>query len=223
VAYATTGPDVVDFSDIATAPFPGVVYDGILVSGGVSFAERFVGQVLSINGDLDVLSGTPTGPLTLQTGAAGQNLDGGADAGFVGLYPCGFKGCTAADGYGEGSFAMRFPSLITGFGFQANFGDLPSSVFVDVFRSDGSLIDSLTVAMINGGFTFNSFGFAREGGVRDIAGVSIYTNDPGGLSYDNIRFDGVRGGQAVPEPATFLLLGSGLLVAGLRRRLKTRR
>ena len=51
-------------------------YDGILVSGGLQFAERFAGQTLSTTDSFDVLSESATSPLTLQTGDAGENGSG---------------------------------------------------------------------------------------------------------------------------------------------------
>lgn len=217
--YNTITRNIVDFSDISTANFPGVIYDEILVSGGVSFAERFQGQTLSFNGDLDVLSGTPSGPLMLLPGAAGQNLSGGSEFGFVGLYPCGFRECANGDGYGEGAFAILFPDPVSSFGFQATFSDVGSAIVVDFFRIDGVLLDSVTVNISNGGFEIDGFGFTREGGVKDIAGVSIYTTDPGGLGYSNIRSDLAP----IPLPAGIWLLGPA--IAGLsftrRRRLST--
>jgi hypothetical protein len=222
VSYASVGPNVVDFSDVASAGFPGVNYNGILVSGGVSFAERFVGQTLSFSGDLDVLSGTPTGPLALQTGAAGQNLSVGTDGGVVGLYPYGNLGFPAANGYGEGSWAALFPGLVSEVAFEAYFGSGPtSSVTVQFFNSSGGLIDSKTVPLTIDSFLAGSFGFSREGGVKDIAGFSVHTSDPGGLAYDNVRFDDPSTSgpsQPVPEPASLALLAAVAGIAALRRR-----
>ena len=50
-----TGAGLVTFEDV-TAEFA-TIYDGILHSGGVNFAERFVGQTLSVK---PALSGTST-------------------------------------------------------------------------------------------------------------------------------------------------------------------
>lgn len=205
--YGAIGPNLVDFEDVVGGAFPGVNYDGILVTGGVSIAERFVGQTLSFSGDLDVLSGVPSGPLTLMTGAAGQNVAVGTDTGTNGLYPYGPDGFPSPSGYGEGAFAVLFPGLVSEFGFESFFGG-GSMTFLDFFASDGSLIGSATAAGIG------SFGFTREGGVHDIAGVSVYTNDPGGLGYDNFRYDDVV--NEVPEPTTLVLLGLGLLGIRLR-------
>jgi len=215
-AYLSTGPNVVDFSDVAGAAFPGVNYDGVLVSGGARFAERFVGQTLGVLGANDTLSSSASGPLTLQTGLAGQNLAVGTDLGTNGLYPYGPVGFPGPDGYGEGSFAILFPGPVSTFGFESFFGDAASATTLDFFRADGSLI--ATVAVVGVG----SFGFARDLGIQDIAGVSVWTADPGGLSYDNFRYGPVVADTAVPEPGTLLLLGAGLGVVAARRRLAKR-
>lgn len=212
IAYLSSGANVVDFEDVAGAAFPGVNVDGILATGGVTIAERFVGQTLGVNGDLDVLSGLPSGPLTLQVGAPGANVAIGTDTGTNGLYPYGPLGFPAANGYGEGSFAVLFPGLVSSFGIELFFGADTSSTFLDFFAADGSLIDAVTIMGIG------TFGFARDGGAQDIAGVSIYTADAGGLGYDNLRYgDAIT--TAVPEPATLLLALLGFAgMLGVRRR-----
>ena len=81
VSYASVGPNTSNFEDVTGSPFPGTVYNGVLTSGGVRYAERFAGQTLGFSGNNDVLSGAPSNPLTLQLGAANQNLDVGTDNG----------------------------------------------------------------------------------------------------------------------------------------------
>ena len=123
VSYASVGPNTSNFEDVAGSPFPGTVYNGVLTSGGVRYAERFAGQTLGFSGDNDVLSGAPSNPLTLQVGAANQNLDVGFDNGTNDLIPCGLLGCSNPNGYGEGSFAALFPTLVSQVGFQSFFAE----------------------------------------------------------------------------------------------------
>lgn len=81
VPYGSIGPNKVDFEELQRLSFPGLIFDGILVSGNASFAERFAGQTLSIEppigfggGPFDVLSSSANDPLTLQPGDPDRNL-----------------------------------------------------------------------------------------------------------------------------------------------------
>ncbi len=215
VSYSSVGPNLVDFEDVAGAPFPGVVYNGILTSGTVQFGKYFAGQTVGSLGNNDTLTSTATNPLTLQVGGANNNLSVGTDDGTNNLIGCGALLCQDADGYGEGSIAMMFPHQISQFGIQMLFAD-GGTTTVQFFRQDGSFIGSLTVDNSLG----TDFGFSDTAG-SEIAGISIWTADPGGLAYDNLLFDG--GNNPTPEPSSVLLLGSGILgLAGvLRRKLKT--
>ena len=159
------------------------------------FAERFVGQSLSYSGDFDVLSGFPTDPLALQVGAASENLGvmyhtPWLSQVFYGLGPVGFPDY---DAVGEGAFAVLFDYDQSEFGFDLMGGD-NGNVYISFFRRDGSLIDVFTLTNITEG----SYAFKRVGGVNDIAGISVYNDDPAGLGFDNLCHDvpGVQGTSA---------------------------
>lgn len=217
VSYASlTGLGLVTFNDIAGGTPPGTNYDGIFTSGGEKFAERFVGQTLTANGDFDTLSGAPTVPLTLQPGTSGHNLNvfdlGGGDNVLTGLGTVGFP---SNDAIGEGSFAVLFSSDQSQFGFELLGGesDPTTGATIDFFRRDGSLIDRVVLLNLSAA----SYGFSRDLGIKDIAGISIFNNDPGGIGFDNLKFD-VPTDTTVPEPGTLTLLGIGAVV--LLRRVK---
>src|SRR3990170_3914304 len=130
----------VTFDDVTGGGQPGTNYDAVFESGGADLAERFAGQTLSANGDFDVLSGSP-GPLTLQTGAANQNLNvfvNGSSQVLTGLGPVGFPNANAI---GEGSFAVLFDFDQSEFGFDLVGGNFGTAT-VGFFRRNGSIIDT---------------------------------------------------------------------------------
>ncbi len=212
VSYASlTGTQVITFDDVPGDPTPGTNYDAIFESGNTSFAEHFVGQSNTPDGVFDVLSGTPTGPLALAVGAAGQNLNifTFTTQVLTGLGPTGFPNTNAI---GEGAFALLFDFDQSEFGFQL-VGGLSGSAVINFFKRDGSRIDQVTLTSLADDF----YGFSRDGGIKDIAGISLYNRDPMGIGFDNLKHDvaGVPGdGNPIPEPSTLALVGLGL--AGFR-------
>lgn len=207
------GTQLITFDDVTGGAAPGTNYDGILVSGGASFAERFVGQSNTPSGDFDVLSGAPSGPLALAVGAAGENLnvfENGGSQVLTGLGPLGFPNF---DAIGEGSIAVLFANDQSEFGFQLVGGDLGTAT-IDFFRRDGSLIERIVLSSLSNSF----YGFSRDGGLADIAGISIFNNDLGGIGFDNLKYDVAT--TQVPEPSALVLLLTGgiALLSAARRR-----
>ena len=187
----------VTFDDVTGGAAPGTNYDAVFESGGADFAERFAGQTLTANGDFDVLSGSPSNPLALQTGAANQNLNVFDNAGsqvLTGLGPVGFPNSNAI---GEGSFAVLFDFDQSEFGFDLVGGN-GGTATVDFFGRDGTLIHTIVLTALSD----QSYGFQREGGLKDIAGISVQNDDGGGIGFDNLCHDvaGVVGQPPTPTP-----------------------
>jgi hypothetical protein len=185
---------MITFEDVAGGDPPGTNYDDVFESDGAYFAERFVGQVLDFAGDSDVLSGEPTDPLSPQVGDPNDNLDvvyyEPVDSQV--LSGLGFRGFPNFDAIGEGAIAVLFDYDQSEFGFDLLGGD-GGDAFVNFFRRDGSLIDMIVLP----GLASQTYGFARAGGIRDIAGISIHNLDPAGIGFDNLCHD-VKGVPGQP-------------------------
>lgn len=207
---------VSDFEDVIGSAGLGINYDGILISGGVSYAEHFAGQVLTSSGDFDVLTNTdfPFG-LFLQTGAPDQNLDvfkdiNGTSNVLGGIGP---QGYTVA-GIGEGAIAALFANGQSAFGFQV-IGGNGGEAHVSFFDDNGVAIDQITLS----GLASQYYGFRFEGLGAPIRGFTIWNEDPFGLGIDNVIFTQA----AIPEPATWALLILGFGVIGSTMRSPERR
>lgn len=205
VSYASlTGTGLIDFDDLPGGPAPGTNYDNIFESGGASFGERFEGQTITYNGDFDEINGLPSGAsLSLVAGAANENLGIYSYSTNV-MYGLGNTGYPNYNAIGEGSFAVLFDYDQSEFGFQLVGGNSGSAT-IDFYARNGSLIESIIISSLSEDY----YGFSRDGGVNDIAGISLYNIDGGGVGFDNLIHD--VPGISVPEPSAILLMGIGLL------------
>ena len=243
VDYDTiTANRTIDFEDSGGDP-------DILEFDGVSISEKFAGQTLGETDRFryETLSGEPTGPLSLQPNDDGlANLTVNSTIiGSFGRVMAGTQNNFFTNDDGNGAVSLLFDNDISEFGIKTLFGQFrwptnvpPTLDFVDpddpstficcatfeFFRRDGSLIDTVTTGPLGAPlsereFPGNSFGFRRDGGVRDIAGVSITNEDYLGLFYDDIIFE-ARGDDVapIPLPAGVWLLGGALGMLSLARR-----
>ena len=175
---------IATFSDVLGGDSPGTNYDGLLFSGGLQFAERFMGQTLGSSGDFDLVSGSPVSPLTLQVGSAGQNLDVFAYTTNV-LAGLGHLGFPDLDAIGEGSIAIYFPYPQSRVSFQLVGGN-GGSATLSFFRMNGTLIDNVVVS----GLADLGYGFATADDSPTISGILIQNTDPSGIGVVNICHDG---------------------------------
>ncbi|WP_455200206.1 PEP-CTERM sorting domain-containing protein [Kaarinaea lacus] len=215
--FSLSGNALIDFESVPGGIEPGTNYDGIIDLDGASFAEHFNGQTISHSGNSDIISGAPVGGLTLVAGVPNQNLvivDSSVDPGGNVLAGVGTPGFPGFSSIGEGAIAILFDKDQSEFGFQSVGGNLGSATF-EFWARDGSLID--TIIPVDLGVDF--FGFSREDNMKDIAGISIWNTDPGGIAFNDIIFD-VPGDTQIPEPGTTTLLALGLLGIGFASRRK---
>jgi hypothetical protein len=216
-----TGSQVIVFSNLQVEYDPGKNYDDIITSGYTSFGERFSVQTIKYKNDDDILAidnvsdKTVNSPLCLVRGNPGRNLVIMKYHGTNILIGLGNRGFPDFRASGEGSIAALFDEDQSQIGFQLVQGG-EGTASIDFFRRDGSLIDSTTISPL----VYNNdvyYGFSREGGARDIAGFSLYNDDPNGIGLGYLKCDAPK----VPLPAAFFLFGSGLLsFIGLKKRIK---
>ncbi|WP_380876204.1 hypothetical protein ACFB49_07750 [Sphingomonas sp. DBB INV C78] len=212
VDYATlTGTEFISFDNVVSGAAPGTNYEGVMLIDGVSFGERFAGQTLTPLGNFDQLGGTPTASLTLLAGDVGRNLtffDSPAGKVLSGNGPTGFPDF---DAIGEGAVSLMFVNDQSEFGFRLA-GGHGGNANVSFFRGDGSLIDTIILSSLP---LTSTYGFTRDGGLRDIRGISIWNDDFTGIGLTGFRHD-----VAVPEPETWalMLIGFGAIGYATRKR-----
>lgn len=165
---------------------------------GVQVAERFAGQSIGtaryLTYDHEVLTGTPTGPLQLRYPGKGaenfssyQRPDGDISVGGNG-----------SNGIYEpaiGSVALLFEDDQNEMSLHIVGTEPGGEITFEFFQRDGTRIHTETIASEKGATVVS---FRRVDETVDIAGVSMYNVDPGGVRIDWVRY--CEGGPAVDEP-----------------------
>jgi hypothetical protein len=175
--------EIITFEDVPSGWDPGHRIDDTLALPGASFAERFAGQALGVQGDFDTVSGSAFNPLTLLPGEPGQTLSIIRLSNTNMLNGYGPAGYPRAHAQGEGAIAVMFDEDQQAFSFQIIGGE-SGNANVQFLRRDGSVIFAMNVDDL----AKEVLGFQRAAGEPDIAGFVITNTDPQGLAIDNLRF-----------------------------------
>ena len=225
-------PGFINFDDqFPDASDPGIIINNVWSYDGANFAERFIGQTLTYNGDFDVLSNTATGPLSSQVGLTNQNLYVYLRVEGVVITGVGPKGADKLptdpdlpnDAVGEGAISVLFNRDQSKLGFKIS-GTNGGKATVQFFKRNGNLIGSpFTLDLSPASSFIYGYGFQTDDGSVQIAGVSIYNNDPEGINFDDFIYDkpGDPPQQDVPEPNSVLgIIAISALGVGLRLKRK---
>jgi len=122
-------------------------------------------------------------------------------------------GPVGSDGTLSQSFATTAGNQYTFSFYLASVGDNPSDFSASW---DGTVVFSATNP--NTGANWSLFSFTETGTGSDTISFS-FRDDPAYIGLDNVQVVGQSGQGSVPEPSSFLLMGSGALaLAGVIRR-----
>lgn len=165
---------------VATFDGVDVNHSGVFGFFGGSVGEAFAGQTVttspSATGDLEVVAGVPTNPLTLQAPTTNNGvwcfqdeLQGVAD------------GILDTD-IGEGAISFFFQQDHAEIGLELN-NTNGGTVTLQFFERNGAPFPGVLPSVGTGG---QAFTFTATGGAL-IAGVTITNADTSGISCDNLR------------------------------------
>jgi len=207
-----------------TTEFPlGTVDPSITLPAGslgnvtVSSAGAFVGQtVYAIHSGVNSISGTPTGPLTLNTAAGAATVYTANDGAPGATSPI-----LSGDPIFNGPISILFSTPVAAVGLKGGYFDAVGSTEIQAFDVNGNSLGYI----FNSALGFQFYGLADSNGTADIAGLSFYINgtEPAGFEIDDLTFGGAEVVNLPSAPDTgstvALLLGSVLGLALIQKRL----
>ncbi|WP_135503616.1 hypothetical protein [Roseovarius aestuariivivens] len=193
---AATSAGRVTFDALPRRAEPGLNFDAPMRLGALWLAERFAGQTVAAHGPFDSVGGAPLGPLALRPGPSGTNQSVAHHRGFGSnaLFPLGPRGFPDLAARGEGAVALLFDEDQAEIGLRVHsdypdpLGQRPARrgrVTLVLYTRQGHEI-ARHVTPLGPGVT--EIALRRTRGLRDIAGVLILNDDPGGIAIDDILY-----------------------------------
>jgi hypothetical protein len=205
----TTGLAVEDFEWVSGNPFATLSNPTL----GITFGEKLIGQTNSPVDDFDIITGTPSTPLTMDGSVAADygvcilySYWSGGNA-IAGLGPIGYPNL---DAIGEGALTMLFAIDQNVIGFTVVGAD-SGAMDIQFFDRSGSMLGDLRVSLDSG----DGATYAFSSDATNIAAITIDNANGGGIGFDNIRF------QPIPAPGAILLGSIGVSLVGWLRRRRT--
>jgi hypothetical protein len=187
ITAANAATVIVDLSSATT---------GTLINApGASFAQTFSGQTVDGTG----IVGSPSGPLTLS--ATGLMI-------VVPFSPI-CAGCNSGNSIlsqpgNQAPLSILFDQQADSLSWVMGQAMAPSSVTIDLFAGDGSLVNTLSQALVNGYSKYTISGLGTFAGLTFKDNNDLY----GGLRFMDFSYNAV---PAVPVPAAIWLFGTALI------------
>lgn len=190
---------VFDFDSVPNPRTPWTPYVTI-TAPGVVIGERLVGQTTTPSGVYEIVSGTPSLPLTMDGSVpltTGVSVFTGQPANELDMAPEGTAGWPSANSLGEGSFTVLYELDQKTVGLSIGYANLANQAQALFYDRTGRLIGSLVVAHPPTSTGEVPVAFSVKSGPW-IAAMTVNNTDGGGLGYDDLRY----------TYATLLLSGS---------------
>lgn len=177
----------------------------------VSFAGAFQGQTVT-GTSVRTLTGTPTGPLTLNNSVLVSIEEDDANPTTPVL--------SGTPVY-NGPIVVRFSAPVAFVALDGGFFNAIGGTSITGYDALGNVLGSFSNT-IEG---IETYGFADASGNNTISGLAFYItgDEPAGFAIDNVRFGSRANLVTVPEPLSFSLLLAGLggVLVVRRRELRT--
>ncbi|MFZ5963366.1 hypothetical protein ACOXXX_10470 [Thalassococcus sp. BH17M4-6] len=187
---------IITFDTLPSGMGVGRELPGIIDQDGARFGEHFLGQSRIEDTVYDRFAGDPVAPLTLQPGAARENLGTMMLWGTTVLHGHGPALFPNANAVGEGSIAVLFDRDQPALAFDIRGGEAGAAA-VTFLRRDGTVLHRIAL----GDLAEGAVTFLRADQTPDIAGILIENTDPEGIGIDNLRFEFTELMGALPAPA----------------------